>query len=291
MSPKSISLVVAGDQNRRVLEGEVVGPENATHTILALPGLLETRDSFDELVRHMAPRVRIVRFDWPGRGESSALVNASDYRMSTYLRDLGLIYAFTQGLIATERTAAQRPGLALFRDRAIPAAAEPLPVIHLLGTSMGGLLALFMATLQPLGLRSLVLNDVGCLLPWTGIVGLMSGIHGATKGTGLFPNVRELAAELNVDHRLIRAVQQPGHLDLPHDTTLSGVDFSKTFAEVTLPLLILKGEKSEIVNQAVARRLTDCNPQTQIVEVAEAEHPVPYSEETCRVIERFITTA
>jgi pimeloyl-ACP methyl ester carboxylesterase len=117
----------------------------------------------------------------------------------------------------------------------------------------------------------------------------MSGIHGATKGAGLFPNVREVAAQLNIDHRLIRAVQQPGHLDLPHETTLSGVDFSKTFAEVDLPLLILKGEKSEIVNQSVARRLTDCNPQTEIVEVAGAEHPVPYSAATCQIIEAFIT--
>jgi hypothetical protein len=117
----------------------------------------------------------------------------------------------------------------------------------------------------------------------------MGGIHGATKGAGLFPNVRELAAELNVDHRLIRAVQQPGHLDLPHATTLSGVDFSDTFSKVELPLLILKGEKSEIVNQAVAQRLMGCNPRTKIVEIAGAEHPVPYGAETCRIIESFIS--
>jgi pimeloyl-ACP methyl ester carboxylesterase len=264
MSPmrgETISIAVAGESTPRVLVGDVYGPDSATQTIVALPGLLETRSSFDGLVDHLATRMRIIRFDWPGRGDSSPLLNANDYRMSTYLRDLGLIYAFAQG----------RQGH-----------------IHLLGTSMGGLLALFLALLKPTGLRSIILNDVGCLLPWTGIVGLMSGIHGATKGTGLFPNVRELAAQLNVDHRLIRAVQQPGHLDLPHETTLSGVDFSRTFSEVDLPLLILKGEKSEIVNQSVAKRLTDCNPQTQIVEVADAEHPVPYSATTCQMIASFI---
>lgn len=291
MTGETISIAVAGESTPRVLVGDVYGPDSATQTIVALPGLLETRSSFDGLVDQLATRMRIIRFDWPGRGDSSPLLNANDYRMSTYLRDLGLIYAFAQGRqghgAAVPVAAGRSSGLGLFREK--PAAATaPAPGIHLLGTSMGGLLALFLALLKPTGLRSIILNDVGCLLPWTGIVGLMSGIHGATKGTGLFPNVRELAAQLNVDHRLIRAVQQPGHLDLPHETTLSGVDFSRTFSEVDLPLLILKGEKSEIVNQSVAKRLTDCNPQTQIVEVADAEHPVPYSAETCQMIESFI---
>jgi pimeloyl-ACP methyl ester carboxylesterase len=289
MTGETISIAVSGESTPRVLIGDVYGPDNAAQTIVALPGLLETRSSFDGLVEHLAARMRIIRFDWPGRGDSSPLLNANDYRMSTYLRDLGLIYAFAQGRqghAAAVTAAGSRPGgLGLFRDKPATVVA---PGIHILGTSMGGLLALFLALLKPTGLRSVILNDVGCLLPWTGIVGLMSGIHGATKGAGLFPNVRELATQLNVDHRLIRAVQQPGHLDLPHETTLSGVDFSRTFSEVDLPLLILKGEKSEIVNQSVAKRLTDCNPQTQIVEIADAEHPVPYSAPTCQMIATFI---
>ncbi|MEY3670293.1 MAG: hypothetical protein RL258_1689 [Pseudomonadota bacterium] len=276
------SLAVPGEPEPRNLVGQVYGPDYASQTILALPGILETRESFKGLVTHLAGRIRIITFDWPGRGDSGPMAHANDYRMSTYLRDLGLIYAFAQGRVLAGSPT--RQGLGLFRERS----ASP-PGIHLLGTSMGGLLALFLAELRPSGLRSVVLNDVGCLLPWTGIVGLMSGIHGATKGAGLFPNVRELAAELRVDHRLIRAVQQPGHLDLPHETTLSGVDFSATFSKVELPLLIVKGEKSEIVNQAVAQRLTSCNPRTKIVEIAGAEHPVPYSAETCRIIESFIS--
>lgn len=289
MTGETISIAVSGESTPRVLIGDVYGPDNAAQTIVALPGLLETRSSFDGLVEHLAARMRIIRFDWPGRGDSSPLLNANDYRMSTYLRDLGLIYAFAQGRqghgAVVMAPGSRTGGLGLFRDK--PATVLP-PGIHILGTSMGGLLALFLALLKPTGLRSVILNDVGCLLPWTGIVGLMSGIHGATKGTGLFPNVRELASQLNVDHRLIRAVQQPGHLDLPHETTLSGVDFSRTFSEVDLPLLILKGERSEIVNQSVAKRLTDCNPQTQIVEIADAEHPVPYSAATCQIVESFI---
>lgn len=297
MTGETISIAVSGESTPRVLVGDVYGPDDASQTIVALPGLLETRSSFDGLVHQLAGRMRIIRFDWPGRGDSSPLLNANDYRMSTYLRDLGLIYAFAQGrqghgaAVPVAATRSSGLGLGLFRDKpaATATAAAPAPAIHLLGTSMGGLLALFMALLKPTGLRSIILNDVGCLLPWTGIVGLMSGIHGGTKGAGLFPNVRELAAQLNVDHRLIRAVQQPGHLDLPHETTLSGVDFSKTFSEAHLPLLILKGEKSEIVNQSVAKRLTDCNPKTKIVEVADAEHPVPYSATTCQIIESFIS--
>jgi len=187
---ETFSLVVPGEPEPRSLVGEVFGPEHASQTILALPGILETRKSFEGLVTHLAARLRIITFDWPGRGDSGPVLHANDYRMSTYLRDLGLVYAFAQGRVLAGP--ATRQGLGLFRER--PASS---PGIHLLGTSMGGLLALFLAELRPSGLRSVVLNDVGCLLPWTGIVGLMGGIHGATKGAGLFPNVRELAAELN----------------------------------------------------------------------------------------------
>jgi len=128
---------------------------------------------------------------------------------------------------------------------------------------------------------------VGCLLPWSGILGLMTGLQGVTKGSALLGQTQDLARELDVDPRLLRAVQAPGHLDLPHETTLQGVDFGDVFREVGLPILVLKGEESEIVNDVAAEHLTGCHPNTTIVSVPGAGHPVPYSQRVCRSLLKF----
>jgi pimeloyl-ACP methyl ester carboxylesterase len=199
--------------------------------------------------------------------------DSKDYRMSQYLEDFGLFFAHIQGRLQ----ASQSRGLSfgLFRS------ASPKR-IHLVGTSMGGLLAMFFARYSSTTITSVVLNDVGCLLPWTSILGLMTEMQSVTKGSNLLGQTQDLARALDVDPRLLRAVQAPQHLDLPHETTLQGVDFGGVFQEVTLPILVLRGEDSEILNAVAAKHLMNCHPNTTIVSVPRAGHPVPYSDSVCK---------
>jgi len=275
---ESFRLLVTGQTKGRWLYGEDIGPEAAHHIFVCLPGILETRTSFDELIAHLGRDYRLFVLDWPGRGKSDPLQDSSDYCMSQYLQDFGIVYAHIQGRLE----ASQSRGLSfgLFRS--------PKPKrVHLVGTSMGGLLAMFFARYPSTPITSVVLNDVGCLLPWSGILGLMTGLQGVTKGSALLGQTQDLARELDVDPRLLRAVQAPGHLDLPHETTLQGVDFGDVFREVGLPILVLKGEESEIVNDVAAEHLTGCHPNTTIVSVPGAGHPVPYSQRVCRSLLKF----
>lgn len=271
-------LLIPGGAKARWLYGEDIGPEASQQVFICLPGLLETRKSFNPFVETLGRDYRIFVLDWPGRGESDMLEDSSLYRMSRYLHDFGVIYAHIQGRLR----AGDRRGLS-FGIFGSP----KQPAVHLVGTSMGGLLAMFFARYQSSQLSSIVLNDVGCLLPWSGILGLMTGIRGATKATPMFGQTQDLARELEVDPRLLRAVQAPGHLDLPHETTIHGVDFGEVFREVTLPILVLKGEESEIVNDIAASHLTRCHPNTSIVTVPEAGHPVPYSQSVCQSVLAF----
>lgn len=270
---KRFELMVFEPSRHRLLVGEDIGPEQSSDLFLCLPGLLETRQDFDDFVRHVSPQARVITLDWCGRGDSQKLENAHDYRMSLYLSDLSLFYSHALGAISTSpRDAPSR--------------------IHLVGTSMGGLLAIFLATHRPRNLGTVILNDVGPLLPWSGVFSLMTGMSSAKSAdlTSLADfNTPNLAEKLRVDPQLLRAVRQPGHLDLPHETRLSGVDFSDAFAAVTAPLLLLRGSGSEIINDSVVKRIFEIHPLTRIHECHDSGHPVAYSAEVCAAITRFVS--
>jgi pimeloyl-ACP methyl ester carboxylesterase len=275
---KRFELMVFEPQRHRLLVGEDIGPEDSPHLFLCLPGLLETRASFEELITHLGQQARIMTIDWCGRGESDRLASAHDYRMSVYLSDLSLFYSHAMGAISTDQRL-----IASSLGKIWPA--RPTR-IHLVGTSMGGLLAMFLASHQPKHLGGVVLNDVGPLLPWSGVFSLMTGIASA-KTSDAFDPSQNLAERLNVDPHLLRAVRQPGHLNLPHETRLSGVDFSDVFSKVAAPLLLLRGMKSEIINDSVVKKIKTLHPQTQVLDCAECAHPVRYSKEVCDAIREF----
>jgi len=278
---KRFELMVFEPQRHRLLVGEEIGDPDAAHLFLCLPGLLETRASFEEFVSHMGPRARIMTLDWCGRGDSDRLTSAHDYRMSAYLSDLSLFYAHATGtLLDQPRIRVSGRGTA---------AQEPITSVHLVGTSMGGLLGVFLASHAPKFLGGLVLNDVGPLLPWSGVFSLMTGISSA-KSMGLMSSSQQpsLAEQLNVDPHLLQAVRQPGHLDLPHETRLSGVDFSDIFEKISAPILLLHGEQSEITNPSVIKKLCALHPATKVHHCKDSGHPVQYTAEVCDEIYRFV---
>lgn len=275
---KRFELMVFEPNRHRVLVGEDIGDENSKDLFLCLPGLLETRKSFDEFVTHMAPQARVMTLDWCGRGDSQKLTAAHDYRMSVYLNDLSLFYSHATGALASGGLASAR--------------------IHLVGTSMGGLLAMFLASHKPRHLGSVILNDVGPVLPWGGVFSLMAGLSSA-KSADISADLSvlssftesaspDLAQRLNVDPQLLRAVRHPSHLDLPHENRLYGVDFSQVFASVSAPLMLLRGMKSDIINDSVVKRIFELHPLTQIYDCHDCGHPVRYDADVCRAISKFV---
>jgi pimeloyl-ACP methyl ester carboxylesterase len=272
-----LRLLIPDERKPRGIAVSLHGQNSNDPLVLALPGLLETQESFQGLVDSLCRRHRVLTFDWVGRGQSDWLEDSSRYRMSLYLKDLGLIYAFAQGLLNGSSQAC---------NQVSSAGPQATAGIVMVGTSMGGLVALAFAGLRPGGLRKIVLNDVGSLLPWTGILGLMTGLHGTTKTAGLFSNPHDLAKDLRVDPRLIRAVQKPGHLDLPYEATLSGVDFSASFRAVSEPILVLRAGESEMVDDRALAQLEAGH--IRLENFQQAGHPVPYNESSCKVIKDFL---
>lgn len=271
MRKRSFELTVSVPDGHRTVVGDDIGNEACTDLFLCLPGILETRNSFNGLTQSIGPAVRVITIDWCGRGDSQRLGHAHEYRMSVYLNDLSTIYAYAVGALSRHPRGTR-------------------PRIHLIGTSMGGLLAVFFAAQKPKLLGTVVLNDIGPFLPWAGILSLLVGLSSAkTEELNQLSDssALALAERLSVDPLLLRAVRQPSHLDLAHETRLTGVDFSQAFSSITAPLLLLRGKDSEIVSDNVVTRLLEIHPLTQIYECNESGHPVRYTEAVCHAILDF----
>jgi pimeloyl-ACP methyl ester carboxylesterase len=100
--------------------------------VLCLPGLTRNSRDFEALAPHLATRYRVVCPDLRGRGYSARDPVWQNYQPATYIADLsGLLRA-----LGVKRAA-------------------------IVGTSLGGLLAMIMASVAPAAVAGVVLNDIG----------------------------------------------------------------------------------------------------------------------------------
>jgi pimeloyl-ACP methyl ester carboxylesterase len=104
--------------------------EGRAAPILLLPGLTQQSHTFDPVAARLSQRRRCLALDLRGRGESSWAPGT--YAIPQYVADV----------------------LALLD-------ALGLDAVHVLGTSLGGLVGLSLAAAAPERLHSLVLNDIG----------------------------------------------------------------------------------------------------------------------------------
>ncbi|MFY8055871.1 MAG: alpha/beta fold hydrolase, partial [Limnohabitans sp.] len=175
----------------RRLAFSAVGDRNSPDVLLCLPGLLETRATFDPLLKaaESLHGLRVIGLDLCGRGDSDPMSNDKGYAMSVYLDDV-----------------------MQFLKHEVMHGDAVMPRLHLLGTSMGGILGMYVASDKLLDIHSLTLNDIGLSLKWLSIYGLYDGM----KKAGRMPEPHELAQQLHVSIGAVLAVQSPAHFDLPY---------------------------------------------------------------------------
>jgi len=193
--PKTLFHTVNSGRSSRRIAYTKLGELNAKHLFLCLPGLLETRSSFDsllDLVAHLDDCCWLA-VDYCGRGESDPLPSDENYSTSVYLVD-------SEDLIST-LLRSSNPSLN--------------PRLHLIGTSMGGILAMHLAKSLHGRVDALVLNDIGMSLHWSSLIDLYRQLNAASSGL----------AETQVDPRAIEAVSGAMHFDLPYDFDLISMQF------------------------------------------------------------------
>ncbi len=241
-------------KGNRHLAYSSVGDVNSPHVLLCLPGLLETRAMFDPLLQAAdgLQGLRVISVDLCGRGDSSRLPGDKGYTMQVYLEDI-------EHFIRHE----------LMPD------GNPVPHIDVLGTSMGGILAMYLAHDAHNHVSGLFFNDIGLDLPWMSIYGLYDGM----KKEGRLPTPQEMAAQFNVSMGAVLAVQSPSHFDLPYRKDWKGMKFGHLLNGFKGPVRLMHGSESGVCTAQQVKDLQREFPKAQVLEVAGAAHPVPFNAE------------
>jgi pimeloyl-ACP methyl ester carboxylesterase len=112
------------------------GDPSNRRVLVCVHGLTRCGRDFDYLAQGLADQYRVVCPDVVGRGRSDWLRDANDYTYPTYCNDMTTLIASLH--------------------------AETLDWV---GTSMGGLIGMIMASLPGSPIRKLVMNDIGAVVP------------------------------------------------------------------------------------------------------------------------------
>ncbi|HKI74256.1 MAG TPA: alpha/beta hydrolase, partial [Pseudomonadales bacterium] len=114
------------------LHAREYGRADSPFTLLCMPGLTRNAADFEDIGEAFRTHYRIVAADQRGRGDSAWDTDASHYEPATYVQDM-----FT----LIESAGMQK--------------------VVLLGTSLGGLMAMMMNAMHPGRFAGVILNDIG----------------------------------------------------------------------------------------------------------------------------------
>jgi pimeloyl-ACP methyl ester carboxylesterase len=223
-----------------------MGDLASKNTVICLPGLLETQDSFEALWSHVTDFEECcwISLDYCGRGQSDPLPQSLNYSTSVYLSDI-------EDLVST------------LLNLSLGDTAKKL---HFIGTSMGGILAMYLVQRQNLKVQSLVLNDIGASLHWSSLMALYQQIK----------NADSTIARLQIDPRVVSAVHNTSHFDLAYEYDLFGMQFHKLLADYEGKIILLHNSHSRICPLTVAEQSKKQLPQMELWTQYGLEHPAKW---------------
>jgi len=238
---------------RHIAYREFGDPEGA-NILLCIPCILESQNSFDELVTYVQNHTgcRLITVDHCGRGRSDWLDDDHSYKMSIYLEDLRTLITH---LHATHKRLIRR--------------------LYLLGSGMGALLAMNLAAQHALRVKGLILNDLGLTLSWSGLFLL----YGNTGDSIAHERALESFIKMRFDPRLIHAISHPSHVDIDYHFNFRGIHFDNVIHDFEGSVLLIRGEHSETCEKLDELVVTQFVKNVDVLEIAGETHPVRYRPE------------
>lgn len=258
------------------------GDPDAARTVVCVHGLTRNARDFDPLARALAEAgCRVVCPDVVGRGGSDRLADPMGYALPQYVQDMVALIARLD--VAT---------------------------VDWVGTSMGGLIGLLLASRPNAPVGRLVLNDVGPFVPKEAL----AQIAGYVGLDPTFRTIDEVERHLRMIHAgfgrlsaaqwrsLARTSSRPrpgGGFCLLHDPAIvvpmrasapADVDLWDLWDRVAAPVLVVRGADSTLLTREVAAGMTRRGPKAAVHEVAGAGHaPSLMAEDQISVVRDFLS--
>jgi pimeloyl-ACP methyl ester carboxylesterase len=248
--------------------------QNDAGTVLCLAGLTRNSRDFEDLAPHLQERFRVIVPDLRGRGLSAWDPNPQNYQPSVYIQDI----------------------LALLD-------AVAAPQVTVIGTSLGGLLAMMMGAAYRGRIAGIVLNDIGPEADPAGIErikGYAGRLPPPKDWSDAIAQTRSMFADAwpNFDTDRWSTIVRRGYREdasgairVDADPMIGEMLRAAPVATATLwpfwsvlrgiPMLAIRGERSDILSAAVFARMKAENPDLMQLEVAQRGHVPLLDEPEC----------
>jgi pimeloyl-ACP methyl ester carboxylesterase len=238
---------------------------------------------FDFLAERLAQDARVACIDFPGRGDSQWLGSALEYNPMQLAADARQLIAH----LGAER-------------------------VDWIGTSMGGLIGMMIAGQAGSPIGRLVVNDVGAYLPLDALQAIGRHLEAPESFASLDAveaHLRRTRADWgSIDDGQWKAMARhharalrPGSalFRLHFDPRIArivrpipfapGLSFWDAWYRVRCPVLLLRGEHSEVFPADVAETMLDVRPETELVQIADCGHaPSLMTEEQVARVRHFL---
>ena len=255
-------------------------PDNP-RVLVCVHGLTRNGRDFDALAQALAAHYRVVCPDVVGRGHSSRLRDPSGYAIPQYLADMVTLIA----RLDVER-------------------------VHWLGTSMGGLIGMALASQEGTPIGKLLLNDVGPVIT-TGSLQRIATYVGTDPTWASFDEaltyVKAISApfgqldEAQWRHLTETSIGQRADgrwgflydplIAAPFKAAFSGepIDLWPIYERIACPTLVVRGAESDLLTRETWEKMGRCGPRAKLAEIAGVGHaPMFLSDDQIAVARDFL---
>jgi pimeloyl-ACP methyl ester carboxylesterase len=232
--------------------------------LVCVHGLTRTGRDFDSLARVMAEHYRVVCPDIVGRGESDWLADPAYYVTPQYIADIVTLIARLD-----------------------------VAQVHWVGTSMGALIGMALASLKGSPVSRMVMNDAGPVLAREALVRIASYVGTSTS----FRNIDEAEtyirtvsapfgphndAQWRFLTETVTRANADGSLRLHYDSSISktlrasvsaqDIDLWSYYDAVSCPTLVLRGAQSDLLSSETMQAMATRGPRAHCVEFQGVGH-------------------
>ncbi len=277
-----VDVFYQSDDGLRLYARDYGGPESGSPVVLCLPGLTRNSKDFAALADSLSVTYRVLCPDLRGRGRSARDPDPTRYRPDRYVADAITLLD------------------ALRIERVI-----------VIGTSLGGMIAMRMMAVDPSRVAAVILNDVGPEVDPRGIARI-AGYVGKTAAVNDWEAAAAQTAQTNgvafpdydqgdwIAMARMIYVEKGTMLVLDYDPAIAqGIPAGTVAANLwplfdampPKPMLVLRGESSDILSVETLAEMVRRLPDVTAVSIANRGHAPTLNEADSRsAIEKFLSS-
>jgi pimeloyl-ACP methyl ester carboxylesterase len=253
--------------------------------LVCVHGVTRVSDDFDALAETLSKRYRVVCPDIVGRGRSGWLADARHYIPPQYVSDMVTLLAKVDA-----------------------------KTVHWVGTSLGGMIGMVLASMKNTPISRLVLNDIGPELEHDAVMRIREYIGKDVR----FPTREEAVAYMKsilasfgshtaaewdklagdalrqdkdgtwIRHYDLR-LAQPFLAMTPESVDQSTALLWAAYDAISCPTLLIRGAESDLLSKEVATEMTRRGPKAKLVEIADAGHaPSLMHDDQIAIVKEFL---